>query len=79
MRSSLRITEKMKAATKLMLASGTTTHAAELMGTADRGRIAPELLADVIAVEGNPLEDVTTLENVLFVMKGGVVYKQPGE
>jgi imidazolonepropionase-like amidohydrolase len=33
------------------------------------------LLADLIAVPGNPLEDVSNLEQVSFVMKGGVVYK----
>ena len=33
-------------------------------------------LADVVAVAGNPLEDISTLENVSFVMKGGVVYKK---
>ena len=49
---------------------------AELLGTPDRGRIAPGLLADVIAVAGDPLSDVKLLEDVRFVMKGGVVYKQ---
>jgi imidazolonepropionase-like amidohydrolase len=32
--------------------------------------------ADIVAVAGNPLEDIKTMENVVFVMKGGVVYKQ---
>jgi imidazolonepropionase-like amidohydrolase len=50
---------------------------AELFGTPDRGRIAPGLLADLIAVAGNPLENIRLLEDVRFVMKGGVVYKQP--
>lgn len=50
---------------------------AELFGTPDRGRIEPGLLADLIAVAGNPLEDIGLLEDVRFVMKGGVVYRQP--
>jgi len=50
---------------------------AELLGTPDRGRIEPGLLADLIAVAGDPLEDVKLLEDVRFVMKGGVVYKLP--
>jgi len=50
---------------------------AELLGTPDRGRIEAGLLADVIAVAGDPLENVALLEDVRFVMKGGVVYKAP--
>ncbi len=50
---------------------------AELFGTPDRGKIETGLLADLIAVAGNPLENVRLLEDVRFVMKGGVVYKQP--
>jgi imidazolonepropionase-like amidohydrolase len=50
---------------------------AELFGTPDRGRIAAGLLADLIAVAGDPLENARLLEDVRFVMKGGVVYKQP--
>jgi len=50
---------------------------AELFDTPDRGRIEPGLLADLIAVAGNPLEDIALLEDVRFVMKGGAVYKQP--
>jgi len=49
---------------------------AELLGWEDRvGRIAPGMYADIIAVHGNPLEDIAELEDVDFVMKGGVVYK----
>ena len=50
---------------------------AELFGTPDRGRIEPGLLADLIAVDGNPLDDISLLEDVRFVMKGGVVFKEP--
>ena len=52
-----------------------TIHAADLLGVDDRGVIAAGKLADIIGVAGNPLEDVTVLENVRFVMKGGKVYK----
>jgi len=55
---------------------GATSYAAEALGTPDRGRIAEGLLADLIAVDGNPLDDVSRLESVAFVMKGGVVYKR---
>jgi imidazolonepropionase-like amidohydrolase len=41
------------------------------------GAVAAGYFADVIAVEGDPLEDVSVLENVTFVMKGGQVYKSP--
>src|SRR5688572_21232372 len=50
---------------------------AELFGTPDRGKIEEGLLADIVAVAGDPLADVKLLEDVRFVMKGGVVYKQP--
>jgi imidazolonepropionase-like amidohydrolase len=53
-----------------------TVNAAELIGIADRaGTLEPGKWADIIAVAGNPLDDVTVLEDVRFVMKGGVVYK----
>ncbi len=52
-----------------------TINAADLLGVNDRGRIAPGLLADLIAVPGNPLEDVHVLEDVRFVMRGGQVFK----
>ena len=57
-----------------------TANAADLIGdTKDIGSIQPGRYADIIAVTGDPLADVKVLENVGFVMKGGVVYKgQPG-
>jgi len=49
-----------------------------LLGWADRvGSAEPGKLADIIAVRENPLEDITSLERVVFVMKDGVVYRQP--
>jgi imidazolonepropionase-like amidohydrolase len=53
-----------------------TIHAAELMGWEDRiGRLEPGLYADLVAVAGNPLDDVRLLEDVRFVMKGGEVVR----
>ena len=55
-----------------------TVRAADLLGVGDQvGRIAEGLQADLVAVSGNPYEDVSVLEHVEFVMKGGVVYRQP--
>lgn len=53
-----------------------TVNASELLGWADRvGSIEAGKFADIIAVEGDPLKDVTTLERVQWVMKGGAVVK----
>jgi imidazolonepropionase-like amidohydrolase len=50
--------------------------AAEAMRMGDRiGSIAPGYEADIIALDGNPLKDVTAVRRITFVMKGGVVYK----
>ena len=51
-----------------------TTVAADLINVTDRGRLAEGQLADVIAVPGDPLTDITVTQNVSFVMKGGKVY-----
>jgi imidazolonepropionase-like amidohydrolase len=49
---------------------------AEALGMGDRiGSIAPGLQADIIAVQGDPLQDITSVRRVVFVMKGGVVYR----
>ena len=42
------------------------------------GQLKPGFFADVIAVPGNPLQDITAVERVSFVMKGGVIYRGPG-
>lgn len=64
--------------TPLQAIQSATIHSADLLGWQDKvGQIAPGYLADIIAVTGNPLEDVSVLEDVDFVMKGGVVYKSP--
>ena len=53
-----------------------TVNAAELIDADDRGRIADGLLADIIGVPGNPVDDITVTRDVRFVMKGGKVYVQ---
>jgi imidazolonepropionase-like amidohydrolase len=55
-----------------------TTVAAELIDADDRGRLEPGLLADVIAVPGDPTADIAVTEQVRFVMKGGQVYRHDG-
>ncbi len=55
--------------------AGTVT-AAELLGWSDKlGTIEAGKWADMVAVSGDPLRDIKELENVKFVMKGGVVFK----
>src|SRR4029077_7007152 len=49
---------------------------AEALGMARQiGSIAPGLQADIIALDGDPLKDITAVRRVVFVMKGGVVFK----
>jgi len=49
---------------------------AEALGMADQiGTIAPGMQADIIALDGDPVTDITAVRRVVFVMKGGVVYK----
>jgi imidazolonepropionase-like amidohydrolase len=52
-----------------------TSDAAQLIGSKEAGRAVPGFLADLIAVAGDPLEDVRALETVGFVMKGGALVK----
>ena len=62
--------------TPLAAVQAGTIHAADLMGWADRvGALETGKWADVIAVPSDPLADVTVLQHVPFVMKGGVVFK----
>lgn len=57
-----------------------TAVAAELIGAADKiGSLQPGRYADIIAVSGDPLADITQLERVSFVMKGGSVYRREKE
>ena len=63
--------------TPMQAIQSATTNAADLLGHSDDvGSIKPGKLADMIAVAGDPLEDVGVLEHVQFVMKDGKVYKQ---
>lgn len=55
-----------------------TLHAATVLGVADLGQIAPGFRADIVAVPGNPLEDIALTGKVAFVMKDGAVVKAPG-
>jgi imidazolonepropionase-like amidohydrolase len=65
--------------TPMQAIQAATVNAADLLGWSDKvGQIAPGFYADVIAVNGDPLKDITELERVRFVMKGGIVYKNGG-
>lgn len=65
--------------TPMQAIQSATTNAADLLGHSNEiGSIKVGKFADLIAVGGDPLKDISVLENVEFVMKDGVVYKQPG-
>ena len=64
--------------TPLQAIRAATTVSAELIDVTDRGTLDAGLLADVIAVPGDPLADITATEDVRFVMKGGRVYLGEG-
>ena len=66
-----------RGATPLQALRAATVMGAELIDrTEDLGKIAPGMLADIVGLPGNPLEDITTTQRVAFVMKDGKVYKQ---
>jgi imidazolonepropionase-like amidohydrolase len=68
--------------TPMQAIQSATSRAAELLGKrGELGVVAPGALADLVAVPGNPLEDVHMLEKVQFVMKDGAVFKSlpPGQ
>ncbi len=55
-----------------------TIHAAQVLGVDDQGVIEAGKRADIIALDGDPLQDINAVMKVEFVMKDGVVYKQAG-
>jgi imidazolonepropionase-like amidohydrolase len=62
--------------TPMQAIQAATIEAANLIGWNDRvGTVSPGAYADLIAVPGNPLADITELERVMFVMKAGVIVK----
>jgi imidazolonepropionase-like amidohydrolase len=65
--------------TPMQALQSATSVAAALLGKQDElGTVEAGKLADVVAVAGDPLSDVSEMERVTFVMKGGVIYKGPG-
>ncbi len=60
-----------------VIRSATSLNAESLGLAGEIGSIAPGLQADIIAVDGDPTKDITALSRVVFVMKGGRVYKSP--
>jgi imidazolonepropionase-like amidohydrolase len=66
--------------TPLQAIQAATINAGEALGRqGDVGQIAPGLYGDIIAVRGDPLRDVTLLEHVSAVVKGGELVKGPAQ
>lgn len=55
-----------------------TANGADLIGSDEIGKILPGRYADIVAVPGDPLADISQVEHIDFVMKGGVTYKRDG-
>ncbi len=66
--------------TELQAIQAATINSAQLLKWQDKvGQLKTGYYADIIAVNDNPLEDISTLEQVIFVMKNGIVYKHPSK
>jgi imidazolonepropionase-like amidohydrolase len=61
------------------LTAATATDARILGHAADLGRVRPQMLADLIAVSGDPTQDIGALAHVVFVMKAGVIYRRSAQ
>jgi imidazolonepropionase-like amidohydrolase len=62
--------------TPIQALQAATINSAALIKQDNLGQIKAGFMADIIAVDGNPLDNISLMENVTFVMKDGVVYKQ---
>jgi imidazolonepropionase-like amidohydrolase len=64
----------------LFVLQAATTHAAQLLKhDKDIGSVTAGKFADLVAVPSNPLDDISVMRHVSFVMKDGVVYKRDGQ
>jgi len=63
--------------TPLQAIQSATIRAAELLEVDDRGRLGSGLLADIVAVAGDPTQHIEAMQDVRFVMKGGKIYRRP--
>ena len=57
------------------LAAGT-VKAAEAGGIDDAGKLTPGMAADIVAMRGNPLEDISAVLDLAFIMRDGIIFKQ---
>jgi len=61
--------------TNLQAIAAATSAAADCLGLTDTGRISPGLAADLLAVRGNPAEDIAALRNPTLVMRNGKIVR----